>query len=143
MKKLFVLVLCLFIIPSLAFADGPYLVDAAKDAALAYVADACETFFVGTDGTYANRLGSVAVTVGAGNGDYTIQDGATEGRSLSILTQSITASGNGTADTWGLYDADTTTVMAYGNLTSGVVMETSAIYEFGALNHAITINDPD
>jgi hypothetical protein len=143
MKRLFVLALCFMVFASLAFADGPILIDDAKDAALEAVADVCETFFVGTDGTYANRLGSVAVTVGAGNGDYTIQNGETEGRSLTILEQSITASGDGTADTWGLYDTDTETVMAYGNLTSSVVMETSAVYEFSTLNHAITINDPD
>ncbi len=142
MKKIWILLFTLcFAVPT--YADGPILIDDVKDAALEYVADDCDTFFVGTDGTYANRLGSVAITPGAGNGDLTIQDGETEGRSLTILEQSITASGTGTADTWGLYDTDTATVMAYGNLTTEVEMDASAVYSFATLNHAITINDAD
>ncbi len=50
-------------------------------------------------GIAAVSLASVAMTAGAGNGDYTIANGDTNGRKLTVLQQSsisITASGTAT-----------------------------------------------
>ena len=49
-------------------------------------------------GIAAVSLASVAVTAGTGNGDYTIADGDTSGRKLTLLAQNgITVSASGTA----------------------------------------------
>lgn len=77
--------------------------DAVFDAALAKVAT-CTRMSVTTAqpanfaGIAAVSLGNVAMTAGSGNGDYTIANGDTSGRKLSVLAQSIaSASASGTA----------------------------------------------
>ena len=143
MKKLFLALIFTFTFVIPALADGPWIDDDSLDAALSDIANNGDYLFVGTDGTWANRLGSVATTPGDGNGDYTIGNGAIEGRSLSIAAQTITATGTGTADTWGIYDNDNAEVKAYGNLSASVSMVSGNVYDFGTLTDAININDPD
>lgn len=80
--------------------------DSMLDAALDYVADNADLLHVCSDPagyTYAQivtaTLASVALTVGDGNGDYTIGNGDTNGRKLAIAEQAdieITASGTAT-----------------------------------------------
>lgn len=76
------------------------------DAALNYIVDNADKLHVCSDpagNTYAQivsaELASVALTVGDGNGDYTIGNGDTNGRKLTIAQQAdivITASGTAT-----------------------------------------------
>lgn len=42
-------------------------------------------------------LGHVALNLGAGNGSYTVQDGAVSGRRLTLAQQTVPGTGNGTA----------------------------------------------
>ena len=69
---------------------GKAVVDGVLDAALAYVA-ACTRLDVVSDvGTPTDLTGSLAdvtLTAGAGNGDYTIGNGDTNGRKLTVLQQ--------------------------------------------------------
>ena len=70
------------------------------DAALNYVADnASQMDVVDDSGTPTDLSGSLAshtMTTGDGNGDYTVQDGDTNGRRLTVAQQadiSVTATG--------------------------------------------------
>jgi len=116
-KLLFALILSLFFITPV-FADGPILPDAIMDDMLEIIANQGDYLHISTDGTVANTLGSVALTEGVAGADYSLGDGATDGRSLTVTTQDIVASGTGTADTWILYDSVGTVVLAYGALTN-------------------------
>lgn len=51
-----------------------------------------------TQATDDNSLGSVAMTPGDGNGDYTFGDGDTSGRKVTIAAQAIPVSDGGDAD---------------------------------------------
>lgn len=79
--------------------------DANMDAMLANIADNCDELHVCSSqpanfaAIAAAELASVALTLGAGNGDYTLADGDTNGRKLTVAAQSgmsITASGTAT-----------------------------------------------
>ena len=76
------------------------LVDAAKDALLDHVADNSDAVDICTAdpanyaGISAVSVASYAVTAGDGNGDWTIDDGATDGRELNLGAQT---GNNGTA----------------------------------------------
>lgn len=79
--------------------------DANMDAMLANIADNADMLHVcsGQPANYAGiaavLLAEVALTVGAGNGDYTLANGDTSGRKLTVAAQngvSITASGTAT-----------------------------------------------
>jgi hypothetical protein len=108
-----------------------FIIDAAIDAALAYIADnSTKLDVLSTISTpvFANiatdSLATTTLTAGAGNGDYTIADGDTDGRKLTVAQQAdITITASGTAkhvvlhngsDT--IYYATTTTDQA---LTAG------------------------
>lgn len=77
--------------------------DTGLDAALAWYAD-CDVLHICTaqPTTYTEAvttysIGSVALTPGDGNGDFTIGDGAVDGRALTVAAQTIaSASGTGT-----------------------------------------------
>lgn len=79
-----------------------FISDAVFDAALAKVATCTRMSVTSAQpanfaGIAAVSLGNVTLTAGDGNGDYTIANGDTSGRKVSILAQSITsASGSGT-----------------------------------------------
>jgi hypothetical protein len=75
--------------------------DSMLDAALNYVADNGSQLDVVSDTStptdLTNSLASTSLTVGDGNGDYTVQDGDSSGRKLTIAQQadiSVTASGD-------------------------------------------------
>ncbi|GIK42453.1 MAG: hypothetical protein BroJett011_62860 [Chloroflexota bacterium] len=79
--------------------------DSMMDAALAYVADNGDRLDVcsGQPANYAGiaavTLATVALTAGAGNGDYTLANGDTNGRKLTVAAQSglsVTASDTAT-----------------------------------------------
>jgi len=136
MKKIFTLFLLMIALlcSPLAHADGPVVVDAIYDLAIAGF-ESADRIFVGTDGTYANRLGEVTID----GDDLSAVDGSVDGRALRVATQEITASGNGTADTMGIYDVDTTTVLAYWPITSKV-LASGQTYSFAQID-PITIRD--
>jgi hypothetical protein len=131
MKKLFLTLILTFAFIVPAFADGPVLPDAIKDSMLELLADSGDELHISTDGTVANSLGSVALTEGVAGADYDLGDGASDGRSLTVTTQDIVADGNGTADTWILYDSVGAVVLAYGPITSKVIA-TGQTYNFPA-----------
>jgi hypothetical protein len=81
-----------------------WCLDANLDAALANIANNADMLHVcsGQPADYAGiaavELASIALTTGHGNGDYTIGDGDTSGRKLTVESQAIeSASGSGTA----------------------------------------------
>ena len=77
-----------------------FVLDAALDALHGYVADNCDRVDLCTaePATYAGvaavSVANYALTLGAGNGDWTILDGAVSGRSLRLEAQT---GSNGTA----------------------------------------------
>lgn len=97
------------------------------DAALAIVA-ACTRMDVlsdaGTPANLTNTLANVTLTAGSGNGDYTIADGDSSGRKVTVLQQADVAITNtGTANHIALSNAGAiklaTTVSNPQTLTSG------------------------
>ena len=114
--------------------------DAVLDAALNYIADNGTTLHVCagqptsiTTGTLAGatELAEFTLTVGAGNGDYTLANGDVSGRKLTVAAQtgaSITASG--TADHLAITDGTSSliyvTTVTSQAITSGGTVDTSA-----------------
>lgn len=115
------------------------------DAALAYVADngvrldVCatepltyaEATTTGDGSGAANSLATYTLTAGDGNGDYTIADGDTSGRKLTVAAQTgATIDQTGTADHLAITDNVSeliyvTTITSQG-ITSGGTVDTSA-----------------
>lgn len=99
------------------------------DAALAVIAqatrlDVCtQEPTTRTEAVTTYTVGNVTLTAGAGNGDYTIGEGDTSGRKLSVLAQTIaSASGSGTATHIALTDGTRllyVTTMTSQPITSG------------------------
>ncbi|MFA6290239.1 MAG: hypothetical protein WC637_00580 [Victivallales bacterium] len=110
--------------------------DAVMDLALANIADNGETLYLCSDepanyaGIAAVSLGSVALTEGDGNGDFTIADGTTSGRKLTLAQQTVAGTANGTAthaviadETGELIKAITTCSIAVLNGSNSIVDE--------------------
>jgi hypothetical protein len=57
-------------------------------------------------------LGFVALTLGAGNGAYTIQDGVVSGRRLSLAQQTVPGTANGVASHAVIVDLDNQAIKA-------------------------------
>lgn len=108
------------------------------DAALAHLADngtrmdICATEpTTFTEATSTNSLGNTALTAGDGNGDYTIADGDTSGRKVTVSAQTgISIDTTGTADHLAITNGtDTllyvTTITSQG-VTSGNTADTNA-----------------
>lgn len=104
--------------------------DAVMDAALDYIADNADLLHVCTtqpadySGIAAVELASVALTAGDGNGDYTIANGDTSGRKLTVAQQaSISVTATGTAQHIALSNGSDTliyvTTCTGQSLTSG------------------------
>ena len=93
-----------------------FVLDAAYNAALAYLADNGSQLDVtsdsGTPTDLTNSLGSTGLTSGDGNGDFTIQAGDVSGRKLTLAGQTISATGTGTATYWVLSDGAGTILAA-------------------------------
>ena len=91
--------------------------DVTKDKALEDIADNCNRLtYVTSDsvgqGVLMNTLtpvAEVALTVGDGNGDYTIGEytGSGGGRKLTVAAKNVTASASLTAQSWVLNDGTT------------------------------------
>ena len=79
------------------------VIHAAFDLALADIADHGDKLHLVSQApaTYADvllySLGLVALTVGDGNGSYTIQDGAVSGRRLTVADLTVPGTANGVA----------------------------------------------
>ncbi|WAC06571.1 MAG: hypothetical protein OS130_06935 [Thermodesulfobacteriota bacterium] len=82
---------------------GKLIPDDEKDLLLADIADngnkldLCSAQPANYAGIAAVSLGQVTLTTGDGNGDYTIGDGDTSGRKLTVAAQTITGTGTNTA----------------------------------------------
>lgn len=116
-----------------------FVADLALDALLAYIADSgtrldvCTTEpTTYTEATSTNTLGNVTLTAGAGNGDYTIANGDTNGRKLTVAAQTIaSASGSGTAASIAITDGVsellfTTALASSQSVTSGNQIDVAA-----------------
>lgn len=107
MKKLLLALIIVCFATSGASA-GVLIPDASLDLMIAVFSGTCDqldiTSDVSTPTDLTNSLGSVALTVGAGNGDFVIQDGTTSGRALKLTAQEITTTSAGTARHWVLSD---------------------------------------
>jgi hypothetical protein len=90
-----------------------FVVDAAMDAGLAVIAAGTRVTFCSAApanfaGIAAVLLASVTVTAGAGNGDFTIADGAVSGRKLTVGAQTgLVPAANGDV-LWACVDNGTT-----------------------------------
>ncbi len=103
--------------------------DAILDGMLASIADQCTrvticstqpTTYTEANATYA--LADVTVTAGAGAGDFTIGDGDTNGRKLTLLQQTgIPIDTSGTAQHIALLDVAGTELLAVTTCTSQVL----------------------
>lgn len=80
-----------------------YIGDASMNAALADIANHGNQLHLvsAAPSVYADvaahSLGMVAITLGDGNGAYTIQDGAVSGRRLTLAQQTVPGTGGGVA----------------------------------------------
>ena len=96
------------------------------DAALDYIANYCDVMYVCSNEptTYAlasstYMLADITLTPGDGNGDFTVQDGVTSGRRLTVSEQaneSVTTTG--TANHIALCDVSESKVLLYTSCVS-------------------------
>lgn len=94
------------------------LTDAAYDAALNVIADNADAIDICTADpglTWASISGvsvcTIAATVGDGNGDYVLDDGAVSGRELNVTQQSGTGSATGAGNFVVFHNGTDTTYM--------------------------------
>jgi hypothetical protein len=103
--------------------------DATLNGMLGYIADNCTrvticstqpTTYTEANATYA--LADVTVTAGNGNGDFTIADGDTSGRKLTLLQQTgVTVDSNGSAQHIALLNVAGSALLAVTTCTSQTV----------------------
>lgn len=108
---------------------GKLVPDARLDIFLAAIANECTrvticstqpTTYTEANATYA--LADVTVTAGDGNGDFTIGNGDTNGRKLTLLQQTgVTVDTSGTAAHIALLDVAGTELLAVSTCTSQAV----------------------
>lgn len=100
--------------------------DDVLDAALEYIADnannvvLCSAEPANFAGVAAVALGTIPVTAGAGNGDFTLADGDTSGRKLTVAAQSESGGGDvtGTPNHYAITDTDNSKLL-YVTTASG------------------------
>lgn len=105
---------------------GKLIPDAKLDEMLATIADQCTRVTICstqpttyTEGNSTYALADVTVTAGAGNGDFTIGNGDTNGRKLTLLQQTgVTIDASGTAAHIALLDVAGTELLAVTTCTS-------------------------
>lgn len=114
MKKLFTLILLITLFASTAFASGVKFVDdSVLDAGLAEIATGTRFTYnsavpANFAGIAAVTLANITVTAGAGNGDFTLANGDTSGRKITLAAQTgVTLTGNGTVITQCVDDGTT------------------------------------
>lgn len=97
------------------------------DAALNYIADNASSVILCsaepttyTEATATYDLATIPVTAGVGNGDFTLADGDTSGRKLTVTAQSETGGGDttGTPTHYAIVDAANTKLL-YVTTASG------------------------
>lgn len=108
---------------------GKLVPDARLDIFLAAIANECTrvticstqpTTYTEANATYA--LADITVTAGDGNGDFTIANGDTNGRKLTLLQQTgVTIDSSGTAQHIALLDVAGTELLAVTTCTSQAV----------------------
>ena len=123
-KKLFITLLLVLTFAVPAMADGPFMVDAAYDAAINYF-DIADEVCVGPNYTYGSLVWKASIT----GADLSAVNGAVDGRALQIAAQSENASGSDTCDTMYLYDVGTTTVLFYWPITE-IAVTSGETYAF-------------
>lgn len=96
------------------------LTDAALDAALNHIADNADAYDICTSDpglTWGSISGasvcSIVTTVGDGNGDFVVDDGAVSGRELNLTEQSGTGSATGAGNFVVLHNGSDTTYYTY------------------------------
>lgn len=100
--------------------------DTTLDGMLDFVADNCDKVTICgtqpttyTEGNATYALADVAVTPGDGNGDFTIANGDTSGRKLTLAAQSgVTVDSNGTALHLALLDTVNSRLLIVLTITS-------------------------
>jgi hypothetical protein len=105
---------------------GKLIPDAKLDEMLALIADQCTRVTICstqpttyTEGNATHALADVTVTAGAGNGDFTIGNGDTNGRKLTLVQQTgVTVDTTGTAQHIALLDVAGTELLAVTTCTS-------------------------
>lgn len=112
--------------------------DAVLDAALNYIADNGDRIDICAtqpttyaEATSTNSLGTTTLTLGAGNGDYTLANGDVSGRKLTVAAQTgISITSTGTADHLAITNGTDTliyvTTITSQAVTSGNTADTSA-----------------
>lgn len=111
------------------------VIDAAFDAALAYIADNATVIHVCSGdpadraAAITNSLADIAVTAGAGNGDFTLADGDTSGRKLTVAEQAAV-------------DIDVTGTAAHICIISGTVLLAKTSCTSQALSSGGTVTIP-
>lgn len=105
------------------------------DSVAMHVCSAAPTTYTEATSTY--NLGSVALTPGDGNGDFTIADGDIDGRKLTVSAQSITASGAGTATHIALVTTGDTTLRLVTELAASKVVASGHIVSLSSFDHVI------
>lgn len=127
---------------------GVNIPDAVKETLLDDIADNGDILHIcsGEPANYAGiaavSLGSVALTEGDGNGDYTIGDGDTSGRKLSLSQQSITPTDTDDATHLAIADSVAEELLAVNtcstySVTTGVAVIVSA-YDIVEVRDATT-----
>jgi len=125
-----------------------FLHDDNSDAALDYIADNGDKLFVcsAQPTTYAEASSTYALadhdlTVGDGNGDYTIANGATDGRKVTLAEQAtIAIDTTGTATHVAICDSATGKVLAVFTLSSSASLTSGNTVTVPAL--VTTYRDP-
>ena len=117
----------------------PFLIDAALDAKLNYIADNgtridyCSqepTTYAEATSTYT--LLNRTVTAADGGGDYTVADGDASGRKLTLdAATGVAATGSGTATHWAITDG-TANLIATNALSSSLALTSGANYDLAA-----------
>lgn len=123
-----------------------YSNDTGLDQALAWFAD-CDALHIcsAQPTTYAEAtstysLGSVALTAGDGNGDFTIGNGSVDGRALTVAAQTVaSASGNGTVTHVAIVQS-TGTTLRYVTTTASQAVVSGA--QVDVASWSVTLRDP-
>jgi len=120
-----------------------YLRDATLQKTLEDIANNCNYIFICSDNPgpptdLSNSLGNAALTLGDGNGSYTIADGTTSGRKLTLAATNIPATASGTGK-W--YVLSNGTTIYHADTIADKDMVSGSTYEFPATD-ILEIHDP-
>lgn len=122
--------------------------DAIMDAALNNLADNGDRMDICatqpttfTEATSTNTLGNTTLTTGAGNGDYTLADGDTSGRKVTVAAQSgVSIDSSGTADHVAISDTVNSTLKYVTTLGTSKAVSSGDTADIGAWD--VEVEDP-